>query len=697
MSKKKDENNMPLREAFAIYLRAIRLLGKNNPVTFPITLAVCAWDALTPYVGIYLSALILNELAGDRDREVLVRIILIALVSAAIIALVGALLRRFKQIRCDSTRWYEQNFILGDKSFSTDFANIEEQENRDLYSTIMQNQNGGGWGLERVYDTVENLLRALFGLFGGIALTVSLFTTPVPADGGAYTMLNRPWFLVFFLAVLLLFSGISMKLSGVAYQMFAAHAGDHNLGNRLFGFFGFLGVNKTDAAADIRMYHTEKISSKYMNDKTSIFGSQGYFAKLSWTKVGPLNAAAGAVRMSMTGIIYLYVCLKALGGAFGIGSVTQYVASVASVFGSISKLMELFVAIRTEAAFLKLDFEFLDLPDKMYQGSLTVEKRMDRDYEIEFKDVSFRYPGSEVWALRHVNMKFRIGERLAVVGQNGSGKTTFIKLLTRLYDPTEGEILLNGINIKKYNYREYMAIFSVVFQDFTLFPFKLGQNVGCGVNYDRERAKQCLVDAGFGDRLEELAQAASGGGQTDNFNNSHSGHDDSRAGRHKDDFGNGRGKRRGDSHGDGSGDDRATDHVDGHADGAGIGHADGLDTYLYKNISPDGIDISGGEAQKIAIARTIMKDAPFIVLDEPTAALDPLAEARVYENFNSIISDKTAVYISHRLSSCRFCDEIAVFDEGRVVQKGSHEELVKDESGKYYELWTAQAQYYQSA
>lgn len=251
---------------------------------------------------------------------------------------------------------------------------------------------------------------------------------------------------------------------------------------------------------------------------------------------------------------------------------------------------------------------------------------MDRNYEIEFRNVSFRYPGSETYALKDVSMKFRIGKRLAVVGRNGSGKTTFIKLLCRLYDPTEGEILLNGINIRKYNYAEYMSIFSIVFQDFKLFAYELGQNVAAGVDYDKDKAELCLINAGFGERLKELP--------------------------------------------------------------------DGLNTYIYKDLAKQGVDISGGEAQKIAIARALYKDAPFIVLDEPTAALDPIAESEVYSNFDRLVGDKTAIYISHRLSSCRFCDEIAVFDNGQIVQQGSHDELVADECGKYYELWHAQAQYY---
>lgn len=267
-----------------------------------------------------------------------------------------------------------------------------------------------------------------------------------------------------------------------------------------------------------------------------------------------------------------------------------------------------------------IDFLRRYVPNSTYQGSLTTEKRSDRKYEIEFKAVSFRYPGTSTWALRHVSMKFDVGGRLAVVGENGSGKTTFIKLLCRLYDPDEGEIRLNGIDISKYRYDNYLALFSVVFQDFQLLAQPLGANVAAAEDYDRERAARCLEKAGFGARLAELLN--------------------------------------------------------------------GLDTCLYRDFEEDGVEISGGEAQKIALARVLYQDAPFIVLDEPTAALDPEAEAEVYTKFNDIVEDKTAIYISHRLSSCRFCDQIAVFDGGQVVQQGSHDQLIREE-GKYQSLWNA--------
>ena len=328
---------------------------------------------------------------------------------------------------------------------------------------------------------------------------------------------------------------------------------------------------------------------------------------------------------------YLFVVIRAAAGALTIGNVVQYAGIIyrfsQSLSSAFSAMEEFSVAANRQLSTL----EYLNVEDVLKKGTLPVEKRAfcdggDNEYEIEFRDGSFRYPGSETYALRNVSIKFRVGECLAVVGMNGSGKTTFIKLLCRLYDPTEGEILLNGIDIRKYDYNEYLSIFSVVFQDFKLFSFSLGQNVAASVEVDNDRAISCLKKAGFGDRLQNLPK--------------------------------------------------------------------GLDTCLYKDFEEDGVEISGGEAQKIALARALYKNAPFIILDEPTAALDPVAEYEVYSKFNEIVGDKTAVYISHRLSSCRFCDDIVVFDNGQIIQRGSHDQLLAEQSGKYHELWFAQAQYY---
>lgn len=620
----KNENRMPLSKALQLNNRAFRLFYKRYPQMILSRIINTVWKALTPYVGIFLSALIIDELAGNRNIERLQTLVIITLVSAAVIAFVSTLLNKWMKTQ-NAGMWLKVENILSEKMLDMDFVNLDDTHTAELLSTIRQNIQGGGWGLFRAATSYEALCSDILTILGGVSLTVSLFASKIPDGIDSFSALDHPLVIAAVIAAMLAVTFIAPILNNKAGSYYAKHADSHNLGNRLFSFFGWLGYNR-ELATDVRIYRQDKICDRYNHNKENIFGSNGLFAHFAWGPMGLYAAAGAAVSVLFTGIAYAFVCLKALAGAFGLGSVTQYVASITKVSGGMSRLVSTLGDMRNNAAFLEPTYEFLDIPNNMYQGSLTVEKRRDRKYQVEFCNVSFKYPGSDNYALRNVNMKFEIGKRLAVVGMNGSGKTTFIKLLCRLYDPTEGEILLNGIDIRKYNYREYMDIFSVVFQDFKLFALMLGENVAAKSDYDCDHVMDCLDKAGFADRLAEMPN--------------------------------------------------------------------GIESYLYKDYNKDGVDISGGEAQKIAIARALYKDAPFIILDEPTAALDPMAEAEIYEKFNSIAGDKTAIYISHRLSSCKFCDEIAVFHEGRVIQQGTHADLLADESGKYYELWHAQAQYY---
>ena len=604
--------------------RALKLFYKRYPQMILSRLISVVWNSLTPYVSIYLSALVIDELAGSRNVERLQLLVIITLASAAVIALGTALLKKWMEAQ-SAGMWFKVENILSEKMLDMDYVSLDETHTAELLSTIRQNMNGGGWGLYRVVVAYEELCSSILTILGGISLTVSLFVSRVPDGAGALSALNNPLVVLAVITVMLAVTFIAPVLNNKSGSYYAKHADSHNLGNRLFSFFGWLGYY-SELAPDVRIYRQDRICGRHNHNKDDTFCSNGLFARLAWGPMGLFAAAGSAVSVIFTGVVYAFVCLKALAGAFGLGSVTQYVASITKVSGGMSSFVSTLGDMRNNAPFLELTFEFLDIPNNMYQGSLTVEKRNDRKYEVEFRNVSFKYPGSENYALRNVNMKFEIGKRLAVVGMNGSGKTTFIKLLCRLYDPTEGEILLNGIDIRKYNYAEYMNIFSVVFQDFKLFSLTLGENVASGSRIDREKVIDCLNKAGFGGRLAEMPN--------------------------------------------------------------------GIDTYLYTDYEKDGVNVSGGEAQKIAIARALYKDSPFIILDEPTAALDPIAEAEIYGKFDEIAGDKTAIYISHRLSSCKFCDEIAVFHEGAVIQQGTHASLVADESGKYYELWHAQAQYY---
>ena len=617
----KEKTNM--RHAVASHLRGIKELHKVSPKFFPILTLYCIVSAVTPYITVFFSAQILKELATLRRADILWKWVIASVICVGVASILNAILqRRYGTLYSDL--WGRKEILFIHKMFSLDFSELDKQENHDLRIQIQQNENWSAWGLMKIQEAYVSAVTSIFGIISGITLTISLFTSPVPGDAGWLTALNNPLFII---ALAILMVGVSIlagKFSAASTKCWSDFAEEATFGNRLFGHFGFIGMDK-ERSIDIRMNNQQNLVSAYW-DTNSSFGVHGTFGKSARGKMGIYASLGVCITTLITGSIYIFTCLKAWGGAFDVGSITQYVGAATAMVSNIFALTGLFGILETNTGYLDKTFEFLDIPNAMYQGSLTTEKRADRRYEVEFKDVSFKYPGSDIWALRHVNMKFKVGKRLAIVGENGSGKTTFIKLLCRLYDPQEGQILLNGIDIRKYKYDDYMNIFSIVFQDFQLISQPLGNNVAGSMHYDRERVQKALVDAGFGERLATMEK--------------------------------------------------------------------GLDTMLYKDLSDDGVDVSGGEAQKIAIARALYKDAPFIILDEPTAALDPIAEAEIYGKFDEIAGDKTAIYISHRLSSCKFCDEIAVFHEGAVIQHGTHAELVADVSGKYHELWNAQAQYY---
>lgn len=612
-----------LSHTFSLHLRGVKELHKISPKLFPIMVLHAVIAGLIPYVTVFFSARILKELAASTSEKILWNWVFACVLSLGIFAVLEAWLnQRFTTLFDDM--WGRKEILFCRKAFSLDFADIDKQQTHDLRNQIRQNEQWSGWGITRIPVFLKEFIQSIIGIAGGIALSVSLFTSRVPETMGVLTILNHPIFILLFAAAMILISLLAGKFYATSVRSLNKVAENATFGNRLFGFFGFLGSRK-ERSSDIRIYQQDHLIDLYYSfDNT--WGVNGPIYKAAKGPVGIYGGLSLSLSTLTIGFVYVFTCFKAWGGAFGIGSITQYVGAATALAANIHTFLRELGNMEANTGYLEKTFEYLDIPNSMYQGSLTTEKRSDRQYEVEFRNVSFKYPGSDLWALKNVSMKFKVGNRLAIVGENGSGKTTFIKLLCRLYDPQEGQILLNGIDIRKYDYRDYMNIFSVVFQDFQLISQPLGSNVSGSMVYDEAKVQKALMDAGFEERLGSLP--------------------------------------------------------------------DGLNTQLYKDFTENGVEISGGEAQKIAIARALYKDAPFIILDEPTAALDPVAEAEIYEKFNDIAGDKTAIYISHRLSSCKFCDEIVVFHKGSIIQHGKHEALLAEENGKYYELWQAQAQYY---
>ena len=621
----KTKKKLTLRQHLGIFIRGMNIYGRYpKPVMLSIALSSVV-AAAVPFINIYFAAQILSELAGGRDRERLV--ILVSLTIC--LGLAGMLIQRAMarwEAYCGSNNWDSAYKVLTDKAVEMDYSDTVDPEVQSEYSQIRYNQWYAGFGLASLEEPVKEILQGVIKIILAVALAFTLFTLNVPASS-PYAWLDSPWAIV---VVMLVFCGpviLTPYLNTLGGKVHSKDVDGDRLQNRFFNHFFYDMHEDGVAAKDIRIYDQKRIINTHIaknpvcdwrNSKNS-----------SWARLyreeGKYVTAGTAVTYLCNGIIFLYVAFKAFAGAFGVGGIVLYVGALTQFGMGLSAVMTSLGKLMNNNTFLAMWYNFLDIPSKMKQGHTKVEDLSKHD--IEFINVSFKYPGSDDYALKNITMKFNVGERLAIVGENGSGKTTFILLLCRLYDPTEGEIRLNGVDVRQYDYDEYMSIFSIVFQDFHLLPFTLGQNVATRVDYDAARVKKSLEDAGFGERLEALPN--------------------------------------------------------------------GLETYLYKHFEEEGVEISGGEAQKIALARALYRDAPFVILDEPTAALDPIAEYEVYSKMNEIVGNKTAVFVSHRLSSCRFCHDIAVFHEGIMVQRGSHDELVADAEGKYHELWNAQAQYYQ--
>ncbi len=609
------------REFFRDFRASLRVVSEEMPGLLPATAASALLDAAAPFVSIVLGAQILDRLlAGGGGVMPLVWWMVglnfgIGLASRRLEVYKDAQMRKSDNIT---------DLLVMKKCLTMDYQQLETQEIMDKKTRAVEGSRisgGGGGTLMFLYNLSDALKQAATILYA--LLTVSrLFVCGNAAPDAPVWIrrLDAPWAALAVLILALCVTAACIPLTKWANKVEMVMYEDNIDFNRRFG--AFLSLMDYPVGKDLRTYGMSgMVMDKYMRNET---GKRGRLKK-NFMRSQRIRSLISVVNLATVLLAYAFVGLKAMAGLITVGAVSMQVGAITAFAGAVSQGIEMLGHLDLDRKYMKEFAAFLDTPSEKYNGTLPVEKRNDGDYALEFRDVSFRYPNQEQWSLRHVSCVLPKGRKLAVVGPNGAGKTTFIKLLCRLYDPTEGEILLNGIDIRKYDYGEYLSLLSVVFQDFKLFSMKLGENVAASVDYDPERVWACLEKAGMKERVEGMEK--------------------------------------------------------------------GLETGLYQQ-KEDGVELSGGEGQKLALARALYKDAPVVILDEPTAALDPLSEYEIYSRFGSLVEGKTSVYISHRMSSCRFCEEIMVFDQGRIVQRGGHEELLGDETGLYARLWAAQSEQY---
>lgn len=570
----------------------------------------------------YITFAIISELVGDKNIKKLVILACCYFLEVVFHILKQKSWHKIRSFNLIADKWQEK--LLNEKNFSMDYKNMEDEKVKAMRQTLTNKSDGSQTGFGTLTSLTVSLVYRFWVLIMCIAISFEMLFlhSERPLDG-FYGFIDSPLAVVIFFAIIAVLIFLNYKTLSKYSSLAVDDIKNCRHSERLLHYYLNDYSDDGKAGKDIHIFAQKGL----INYSSDIFnGVWKRFKDRRFKHEKDRSVFHDTVALAITLLTYIFVAAKVYIGSVSLGGVFKYNFCISRITGSSLDVANIIASLKANNVFLKLFFEYIDLPTEMHYGTIPTEKRTDNKYDIEFHGVSFKYPGSDVYVLKNVSFKFKVGESIAVVGQNGSGKTTLIKLLCRLYDPTEGYITLNGINIKKYNYEDYLALFGTVFQDFRLFSFTVGENVAASSDFDCKRVKNALEIAGILGRVESMPK--------------------------------------------------------------------GINASVYKDFDENGVEISGGEAQKFAIARALYKDAPFVILDEPTAALDPLAEYEIYSRFNEMVKNKTAVYISHRLSSCIFCDKIVVFSEGVLTQFGTHAELLKEKDGKYYELWNAQAKYY---
>lgn len=602
----KEKRKVPVRDT----IKLLWAMDRKFPV---IVILQGGLNALLFYLPVLLVARILDLLVYRENSADPVSIAVVGLVGIWLLKGVKALLEKEMKTRSYQIAMRFETLVPVN-TLNISFSDLESDYAKEMRARILADRSWGS-GFFGVADKFCNLCNSGFELLGSVIMLIPL---AMQVSGSAAGKVAAALLFNIGLAVV----GASVyakwyqkKESAAMNQMTQAEK------NSRFWYMdeGGSGAIGAQSLKDIFMYRAKKMIQKTIDTEREGVRKNVF-------TIARINSAGGLGTGMIQGILlcvsYYCVLALAIAGTITVGMVLRYAQAIFQACMSVSASIRLAGEFRTDVGRIASTLEYLNLKAEKTKGDSFTEMTKG---VIEFRNVSFRYPGTKELVLDHVSLKIEPSEKIAVVGKNGSGKTTLVKLLCRLYEPEEGEILWNGKNIREYDLREWQKIFAIVFQDYSLLSLTLGQNVAASEQYEAERAKEVLQLAGFGERLNKLKK--------------------------------------------------------------------GLETVVYPEYEQDGVSFSGGEEQKIAIARAIYKGGQICILDEPTAALDPVSESRVYESFDEIVKGKTAVYISHRLSSCKFSDRIFVLDNGKIAESGTHEALLS-QNGLYAQLWQAQAQYY---
>lgn len=587
-----------------------RDINKINKNILPVILLNCLFSAIEPFVFIFVSGKLVKYLIEGRAFKEIVTLSLVGAAISLAVYVIKNITENYKMEYMDYLNCKEKNLLIKGM-FNLDFKDFESKEYKDKISRHRQETDGIG-GV--YYETLYLLSDFVSGVLTIIIAAISL--------GGFYKTLNQSvdikilgerYFPLILLAALIILSVLLAIFRKKVEEKNEDDREEYSVKYKIYDFYMRL-LSDYESLKQIKIFDEKPFIKRELNDK---FVKDGLSLDRRVSVRTAFSQAMNEFLMTGINVLFLLVlAVKAIGGLFGADALIIYYGAFKEIVDGIKLLIESVGYKKSIEPKIEILYDVIALKSESDEGKYIEEST---ENAIVAKNIYFSYPGSDKNALEEIDVTIKNGEKIAIVGENGSGKTTFINLLTGLYRPTSGEIFVNGKTPTLENTSKEAGVVS---QDFFLFSFMLGENVAASRDVDMKNAALALETSGFGDKYP-------------------------------------------------------------------------LETYLYKDIDEDGVDVSGGEAQKIALARAIYGDKKLLLFDEPTSKLDPKSEMKVFESFNEVSKGKTAIFVSHRMSACKFADRIILFEKGKISAIGTHEEMIRG-SERYREMWEAQAKYFHS-
>lgn len=593
---------MKIKKTSKVILKNIKfmipLFLKKSPITLVFMLLAALSRSLFKIGGMIIPAMLIKELLGEKNIQTIVILVVITVIGGRLLSYIDRIVDSVVSYYARKMD-FEIDKMLSDKIMTVDYFNLEDPQFIDMMNRAKKGMNEYSNGVYSFIYALQSIISSIITIFGVIGVV-------------AY---SKQYFVMALAFLAIISNALIQKIRANVNQEFRNSYVRY--GRKLWYYVKSIA------------YFTRQKDLRLNDGKQLILDSTNDFAPKAY-KLNEKNTIKSILLSSADDIIYYiliqfitlltlgYNCIKKI---IDIATFQMLFSSIGTLNGAVGNLI---YSVNDYIKACEYQSDFIDLM-KLESIFKNGNEKLENIDTIEFKNVSFKYPRTEKYILKNLNFKIDNKQKVSLVGLNGSGKTTIIKLLCRFYPLEEGEILVNGININDYEYQSYMSKISIVFQDFMIISFTVRSNVAI-VDRNQEKLYDCLQRAQVLDKIQSLP--------------------------------------------------------------------DKENTYINKWFDKSGVTFSGGEMQKFAIARSLYKDSDFVVMDEPTSSLDPMSEAKIYYNYNEIVGKKLTLFISHRLSSCIFSDRIMVLDGEKIVEEGTHKELMQRKDGLYYKMFTSQAAYY---